>query len=135
MSFLRQPVVLPSDTSLEDKESFSFAVPAMRRLRAPLWLVVCIALASLRALPCSSLPSLSSKLCNWLQGGSDDGDGKSSCWPKKVFSSSFSFQPRRLHPAAAPPPPLRVWIDSFGLAKGESTIMLEEIEVKIRERW
>jgi hypothetical protein len=120
-------VVLLSDTSLRRKK-VRFRIAAMRRLRGPLWLVICIALASLRDLSCSSLPSLSSKLCNWLRGGSNDGK---TCWPKKL--SSFSFQPQ-LHPAA-PPPPLRVWIDSFGFAKGESTIMLEEIEVRMREEF
>lgn len=29
------------------------------------------------------------------------------------------------------PEPLRVWIDAFGLAKGEATIMLETVEVSI----
>jgi len=29
------------------------------------------------------------------------------------------------------PEPLRVWIDAFGLAKGEASIMLESIEVRI----
>jgi hypothetical protein len=101
-----------------------------RRLRGSLWLLLCIALASLFPLQCSSATSFSSKLRDWLgRGGEvDDGDGGEQTWPRRLFSSLSKPRPK------STTPPLRVWIDSFGLAKGEATIMLEEIEVLEKNR-
>ena len=133
-----------SVTSLEKKQRQRGDLrvfTSMRRQRGRLWLLICIALASLFVSPCSSSTSFSSKLCSWLQkggsGAAHHGVGKSS--PNTLLSSFSFLQPRLKSSAAAAaapprPPPLRVWIDSFGLAKGESTIMLEEIEVRRRAR-
>ena len=118
--------------------------PSMRRLKEARLLLILIALISLLLSSCSSATSLSSRVRNWLhQAGKNDADGNdndgssssssSSSWPKKklFFSSSFPFSfLLRPRPTALP---LRVWIDAFGLAKGEATIMLEEIEVRKRE--